>query len=222
MNLRYISNIYGVLILLSFVAGVFSSIQLLEYPGYLEDLSSLSSSVYRATFFQALMAIVYTAIAALLYPLVRDYSRELASLYFAFRLTGAFFLYCGIVTLLAPLFLSESYVAMGSPENPTFEIVAELLRLIRGWMNHGGMILPWNIGGLILYFVFFKTELLPRWFSLCGVISVLLTLIVTFLFLFGLVEITTPIYFAFNGPTALFEISLSIYLIIKGFNKHSR
>ncbi|MBP2643810.1 MAG: hypothetical protein H6Q67_1697 [Firmicutes bacterium] len=51
-----------------------------------------------------------------------------------------------------------------------------------------------------------------------GLISSTLTLIATLLLMFDLIKIVTPIYFIMNSPTALFELVLAVFLIIKGFN----
>ena len=41
---------------------------------------------------------------------------------------------------------------------------------------------------------------------------------VTFLFILDFVQITTVIYFVFNIPAALFEITLALFMFIKVFN----
>lgn len=163
------------------------------------------------------MAIVYTWIAALLYQILKDINKNAALGYFSFRIVGAGFLYLGIVTLLSLLFLSKSYIAAGQPDAAYFQTLSELIRLQRDWLNHGGLILPWSIGGLILYHSLYKTEILPKWLSVWGITASYLTLIITFLFILDFVDVTSILYFAFNTPSAIFEITFAIYLLIRGF-----
>ncbi|HOV14680.1 MAG TPA: DUF4386 family protein [Spirochaetota bacterium] len=80
------------------------------------------------------------------------------------------------------------------------------------------MILPWTIGGFLLYFSFLKMKLIPVWLSIWGLIGSTLVLIGTILLMFDIIKIITPIYFAMMIPTGLFELVLAIYLFVKGFS----
>lgn len=48
------------------------------------------------------------------------------------------------------------------------ECTAELLRKGRDIVNHIVMILPWALGGFILYYVLYQNRLVPRWLSVWG------------------------------------------------------
>jgi hypothetical protein len=85
-------------------------------------------------------------------------------------------------------------------------------------MNHVGMILPWCLGGLILYYCLFKMQLVPKWLLIWGFVGSFLTIIVTLMLMLGFIKIVTPTYFLMNAPTAFFELSLAVYLLVKGFN----
>ncbi len=214
---RKVSIAYGILLVSGIAFGIFSSVPVLEEPGYLAVLSSIKARVMIAVAAQCAMAITYTLIAALLYPVVRKHDEAAATAYFGFRIIGAAFLYVGIVTLLALLFISESYLAAGGPASSHFQTTGELLRVTRDWFNHVGMILPWSAGGLILYYSFFRMNLVPKWLSIWGLAGSALTMIATFLLLFDIIKIVTTAYFALNAPSALFEVTLAVFLFVKGF-----
>ena len=97
------------------------------------------------------------------------------------------------------------------------ETIAELTRLSRDWINHLAMILPWSIGGLFLYSGLLRSNLLPAWITWWGLGSSVLTLASTLLLMLGLLKIVTPMYFVLNAPTALLEITMAIYLFLRGF-----
>jgi Domain of unknown function (DUF4386) len=217
-NNRKIPTAIGILIITSIVAGILSSVPALEKPDFLTTLASKNGQVLIAVFFQSIMAIAYTLIAALFYPIVKKSSNNAAIGYFSFRIIGAGFLYIGIVTLLSLLFLSNSYISAGQPEAAYYQTVSELIRLLRDWLNHAGLILPWSMGGLILYHSLYKTEFLPKWLSIWGIAASSLTIIITFLFILDFVKVASVMYFAFNIPTAFFEMTLAVYLLVKGFN----
>ncbi|MGP4082938.1 DUF4386 domain-containing protein [Pseudalkalibacillus sp. R45] len=208
----------GLLLILSFVFGILSSVPALEQPDYLEKLPEIEMQVLVASFFQAAMAVVYVIIIVLLYPIIKKYNKTLAAGYFGFRIVGAGFLFAGIGSLLLLLWLSQSFLAASHVNSSYFEIIAELLRQGRDILNHIGMILPWSIGGLILYFCLYKIRLIPRWLSIWGIIGSTFTLVATFILMLNIITLMNPVYFILNAPIAFCELFFAIFLIVRGFN----
>lgn len=209
---------FGLLLMAGIIFGILSSVPALEQPDYLVKLSSINSQVLIAAFFQFMMATVYVCIAVLLYSIIKRYSERLALAYFGFRMIGAAFLFGGIISLLLLLFISQRFVLEVQPDAFHFQTIGELLRVSRDWINHVGMILPWSVGGLILFYCFYQMNLIPKWLSIWGFIGYTSTLIATFLLMFDFIKIVTPIYLIMNTPTAILELVLAVYLIAKGFN----
>ena len=208
----------GISLISGILFGILSSVPALETPEYLTTLPGIETQVLLAIFSQAAMAIAYVCIAAMFYPIVKQYSENLAVLYFGFRIVGAGFLFVGIGSLLLLLWLSQHF-AQADPVNPSFfPIVAELLRRGRDILNHIGMILPWSIGGMILYYCLYKIRIIPRWLSVWGLLGSTLTFIATLLLMLNFIRIVEPIYFLLNTPTALFEIVLALTLMFRGFD----
>jgi hypothetical protein len=209
---------FGILLIAGTAFGVLNSVPALEYPDYLVKLAEIKAQVLWAMFFQFTMAAAYVGIAVVIYPILKRFSEGMALGYFGFRIIGAAFLFVGIVSLMLLLFISQSYITTAQPNPSHYQTIAELLRVGRDGLNHMGMILPWSLGGLILYYAFFRINLVPKWLSAWGMIGYTLTLLSTILLLFQVIKIVTPIYFVMNAPTALCELVLAAYLIIKGFN----
>lgn len=172
-----------------------------------------------ATLFQAAMAVVYVTITVLVYPIIKKYNKSLAVGYFGFRIIGSGFLFAGIGSLLLLLELSQSFAAAGQADVLDFEVIAELLRQGRDILNHIGMILPWSIGGLILYYSLYKFRLIPRWLSIGGMIGSTLTLLATLLLMLNIIKLASPVYFILNAPIAICELFLAVLLIFRGFNQ---
>ncbi len=207
-----------ILLIVGTIFGILSSIPALESQDYLIKLSSIKLQVLIAVFFQFAMASVYGLIAVIIYPVIKKYNEKIALGYFGFRIIGAMFLFFGIVSLLLLLFISQSFISAGQPDSSHFQIIGQLLRAGRDWMNHVAMILPWCIGGLLLYYCFYRMKIIPIWLSFWGLIGSTLTLSATLLLMFDLIKIVTPIYFIMLIPTALLDLVLAVYLIIRGFN----
>lgn len=211
----------GVLLIGAIVCGLFNSVPAIEAPDYLEKLASIESRILVAVFFQAAMATVYVLIAVVTYPIVKLDSRNGALAYFAFRVIGAAFLFVGIVTLLLLLALGRRFAQADAANLADFEMIGALLRQARDWLNHIGMILPWSIGSVFLYGAFLRTRLIPRWLSIWGLVGAALTLVATILYMLDQIQIVTPAYLTLNVPTALLEITLAVYLIVRGFRQTS-
>jgi len=213
---------FGVLLISAIVCGVLNSVPAIETPGYLERLASIEPRILVAVFFQAAMATIYVAIAVIMYPIVRIDSRNGALAYFAFRVIGAGSLFVGIVTLLLLLVLGRLFAQASAPNAAAdFEMIGALLRQARDGLNHICMILPWSIGGVFLYRAFLRTRLIPQWLSIWGLAGIALTLVATLLYMLDQIQLVTVTYFALNAPTALFEVTLAVYLIARGFRQIS-
>ncbi len=208
---------FGLLLIAGFICGVFSSVLPIEEADYLSQLQSIESEILVGVFFQASMAVVYVAIAVITYPIVKMDSDRNALAYMAFRLIGAGFLFIGIVTLLLFIPLGNQYAQADANHRASVEMMGAFLRITRDGFNHIGMVLPWTIGGLFLYKAFLTTGLIPRWLSYWGLAAMALTLVATLLYMLKQIEMVSVTYFALNMPTALFEITLAIYLIARGF-----
>lgn len=69
-----------------------------------------------------------------------------------------------------------------------------------------------SIGALFIYYIFYKTKLIPTWLSLWGLIGAILYLAYPILFMFnfdiGILQI----------PLAVQEMIMAGWLIVKGFN----
>ena len=216
---RRTATAFGIFMIAAIVCGVLSSVPAIEAPDYLERLETSASRILVAVFFQAAMATLYVAIAVVMYPIVKLYSRSGALAYLTFRSVGAAFLYAGIVTLLLLLALGRLHGQADTARVENLALIGALVRQARDWLNHIGMILPWSIGGVFLYVAFFRTKLIPWWISIWGLLATASTLLATMLYMFDQLEIVSVSYLAMNLPTALFEITLALYLIVRGFRK---
>ena len=98
------------------------------------------------------------------------------------------------------------------------QIMGEGLKLVRDLVNHVGMMLATGLGNLILYYVFYKTKLVPRWLSVWGAMGNTLAILASFLILFQLIDVIAPHFVVLTIPLVLQEFVLAILLIAKGFN----
>ncbi len=81
------------------------------------------------------------------------------------------------------------------------------------------MVLVLCIANMLFYILMIKSKLIPLWLSIWGGLGALLSVLASLLVLFGSIDIITSGYIILNIPTALLELILGFWLIIKGFDK---
>ncbi len=134
------------------------------------------------------------------------------------RIIAGVFIIIGVISLLLLLTLSQEFVKAGAPESSYFQTFGGLLRTGRDLVNHVAMILALSLGGLMFYYIFYQTKLVPQWLSGWGLIGTTLTILSSLLLMFRLIELMSTTYLVLNLPMALQEMVLAVWLIVKGFN----
>jgi hypothetical protein len=110
------------------------------------------------------------------------------------------------------LTLSQEFVKAGASDASYFQILGELLLAVRYWAYNVLWPIMLGLGGLIFYYLFYKSKLIPRWLSVWGLVGALL-FPVAWLSLFG-----STISGPFLLPLVVNEMVLAVWLIVKGFN----
>jgi hypothetical protein len=214
---RRAAVVLGVLVVSSMVFGIMNTVPILEKPDYLERLAANEAKILNAVFFQAAFAVVYVGIAVLPLAMLKRYREGLATAYFGFRIIGAAFSFLGMASLLLLLSLGRSFAAGGTLDSQIVRLLGELLRTGRDMINHIAVVLPWCIGGLILYHGLYAARLVPAWLSIWGIVATSLGIVSTILFMLNFIRIVSPTYMLMMTPTALVDLALALFLIIKGF-----
>lgn len=215
---RILSVIAGGLLILSTVAGILSIVPAIDAPDYLFKASEDATRVLFGALFQIIMATAYVGIAITLYPVLRKYNESLALGFLGFRIVAAVFIIIGVVSLPLLLELSRGFAKAGAPDSSHFQILGNLLRTGRDFVNHVAMVLALGAGGLMFYFLLYQEKLTPRWLSSWGLIGTTLSMSASLLLMFRLTEVISTTYLILNLPMALQEMVLAVWLMAKGFD----
>lgn len=215
------TRIVGLFLFIGLIAGIFSIAPAIDATNYLTEAATNSNQVIIAATFQFIMSLVYLGVAILLYPIIKPYSQSLSIGFLSFRIIAVTLSIIGTTLMLGLLILSENYIK-GTSEN-FFEIqtLADTLKSSRDTVNHIFMILVLCTGNIMLYVIFIKSKLIPKWISVWGITGAVLSIIASGLVLFSILDIITVEYIVLNVPTAILDIVLGIWLMFKGFNKKS-
>lgn len=212
------TTIAGVLYIAGTIAGILSIAPAIDAADYLTKASTHTNQVLCAGLFQFIMTIAYTGYAIALFPIIRKYKEGLALGFLSFRIIAAVLNSIGYLSLLLLLSLSQEFVKTGTPDSSYFQILGDLLRSGRDFVNHVSMILTTSVGGLMFYFLLYQTKLIPRWLSFWGLSGTVFTIFASFLIMFHIIDIITTIYIALNLPLIVLEMFLALWLIVKGFD----
>jgi len=219
-NQSRVTTIVGTLYIIGTIAGILSVSPEVDHSEYLTKAFENTNKVVLAAFFQFMMAFAYLSIPIILYPTIRRYNEKLAIGFLSFRILAASLVVLGALILLLILAISHEFSHLKIPESSCIQLFGDLLRTARDLVNHVAMIIILSIGSIMLNFLLFLSKLIPRWLSIWGFIGAISTIVSSFLVMFKLVDIITPIYIILNIPMALQELFFAIRLIIKGFDRN--
>ncbi|MCC6616109.1 MAG: DUF4386 domain-containing protein [Anaerolineae bacterium] len=218
---RRTAIVVGVLLILATVLNVIgtsSSRPILNDPDYLVSVAANQSQVMVGAVLELIAALAVAGIVVVLYPILKKQDPTLALGSLAFRLIEAVFYCVAVVSLLVLLTLSQAYVAAGTAEAASFEAAGTLILAARTWGGEVAVI-AFTLGGLMYYYVFYRTKLIPRWLSVFGLIAVVLLLTAV------LISLLNGGSFAPTGgmivlvfPIAVQEMVMALWLILKGFS----
>ncbi|MBT3382558.1 MAG: DUF4386 domain-containing protein [Prolixibacteraceae bacterium] len=208
----------GILIIFGMVAGLLSIVPSVESPDYLTEVAKNQNQVLSGAFFQFTLVPIYIGFALILYPIIQKYSKSLAIGFVSFRVIAGVFQIVGVIALPIFILLSQEYLESTPSDRLYFQTFGEVLKLGRDLANHVGVMLATGLGNLILFYILFKTKLIPRWLSSWGLIGNTLAMLASFLILFSLIEVISSHFIVLTIPLVLQEIVLAIWLIVKGFN----
>jgi len=215
---RNTARIAGVFFLIAMVASLAGGIWLesiLTAPDYLVTLSDNSTQVILGVLLEIINCLAVVGIAVTLYTVLKEINEPTALGYVSFRVIEVVILLFAAITPLLLVTLSQEYLASGDLQASYFETLGALLMDGRELLT--GLLTPiiFSIGALLLYYLFYRSKLVPRFLSVWGFIAIAALLPWNMLEAFGY---SISAGMVFGLPIILNEITLGIWLIVKGFN----
>jgi hypothetical protein len=210
-SLRKTSLIAGILYLLTFVSiptlALYSSVHGINYiTGHGPDTPVIIGGIL-----EIIVALAGIGTAVVLYPVLRKQNESAALGLVAARILESGTIFVGVAFLLSIVTLRQA--GSGADALVTGHALAALYDRI---FLLGQSFMP-AICDLLLGFLLYQSRLVPRGLSLIGIVGGPVLLIGYFAILSGLIGQHAPLAGLFAIPVALFEFSLGIYLVVKGF-----
>jgi hypothetical protein len=211
------ARIFGVLFALTFITSIAAVIL---YDPVLNDANYILSNgadtrVQLGVLCEIVLAITNVGTAVVLWPIVRRQSETLALSYVASRIVESIVIVVGAISLLTVMTLREDFAAAGA-EAGTLTVAGKSLVAVHDWTFLLGPGFCVGVNGLLLGLLFYRSGLVPRWIAMFGLIGGPLIFASAIAVLFGAYEQDGP-HFLFSIPEIIFEFSITVYTIWKGF-----
>lgn len=212
------SRILGIAFLLQFVTS-FSSGAFLKptwfVPGNMSDtLVKIANNplLMRVNILlDVLTALGVTFLGAILFLTLRKQNEKIALTALGFYFLEVALLAASRIEAFSLLRISQEYVATG--QSAYLLTMGNLAYESMDFVGNTLHMLVFCLGAILFYFLFYKSQVVPRWMSLWGLITVFPMLIGTITQIFGY---TIP--FVFYVPYAPFELVIGVWILVKGIN----
>jgi hypothetical protein len=161
---------------------------------------------------EVIVALAGIGTAVVLFPVLKKQNEGAALGLVAARVLEASTLFLGVAFLLSIVTLRQA--GAGADALVTSHTLSALYDRI---FLLGGSFIP-AVDDLLLGFLLYKSRLVPRALSLIGIVGGPVLIAGFLAVLFGLIGQDAPLRVLAALPVFLFEFSLGVWLIVKGFN----
>lgn len=217
---RRIALIAGVFFVITFVASIPAVVlyePLLKHADYILGAGA-DTRVEFGAFLEIILAIANIGTAVVLFPIVKRQNESIALGYVASRVLESTVIVIGLISVLSVVTLRQDLAGAAGADAATLTTVGRSLVAIHDQTFLLGPAFCAGFGtGLLLGYLMYRSGLVPRRMALLGLIGGPLAFATATAVLFGAYEQSSATNFIFTIPEILWEASLGIYLIVKGF-----
>jgi hypothetical protein len=208
---RKISLIAGIFYLLTFV-----SIPILYLYGPVREAGYIvgpgpDTRVYIGAVLEMIVALAGIGTAVALYPVVKRQNEGVALGFVATRTMEGGAIFAGVVTLMAVVTLRQDGGGAGALAS------GQMLIGLHDWTFTLSQSLIPALNALLLGSLLYQSRLVPRVLPVLGFVGAALLVTSTMATLFGANEYGSGMSGLLAIPIAIWEFSLGVYLVVKGF-----
>ncbi|WP_207936072.1 DUF4386 domain-containing protein [Actinomadura sp. KC216] len=164
---------------------------------------------------EILTAVANIATALVLFPVLKRQSESIALGYVGLRIVESTIIVMGIVSVLAIVALRQDLAGEGGADAA---LIGRSLVAVKDQTFLLGPAFCAGLGnGLLLGYLMYRSGLVPRRMALIGLVGGPIACATATAVLFGAYEQQSPVNFLFTAPEIVWELSLGIWLVTKGF-----
>lgn len=213
---RKTALVAGLLYLITFVSSIpalFILSPVLNHADYIIS-SGADTRIVWGCLLDLVNALAAIGTAVALFPVVKRQNEGLALGFVMSRMLEAAVILIGIVSLLAIVTLRQN---PAGADPATLLATGHSLVAVRDWTFLLGPGLMPAFNALLLGTLMYRSRLVPRFIPLMGLLGAPLLLVADLLTLFGHNTQTSAASFLLTLPVAVWELSVGLYLTVKGF-----
>lgn len=213
---RNAARMFGIFFIVAFLSyGIGSALiaSITSTPDFLADVDANNVTIVVGVLLIALVhTFVNIGLPVIMLPILKPFNKTLVYGYLSLGIASTTVAVVGVIFWLLLIPLADEYVKAGSAAPGYFETIGIVLKMGGAYAYQIAMAI-WGIGGLLFVSVLYKSKLVPRLIPIWGMIGYIVFVSGTILEIFGY-----PVGVLLSIPGGLFELSLSAWLIAKGFN----
>lgn len=212
----------GILFIIAAVAAMTGRIlygPILTDPEYIIKGTAHEAQVLWGAFFEILTAFAVIGTPVALFPVLRKYNQSMAIATVGFRLLEATMIIVGILSLLTIVTLSHQFTNEINPDNISYLLAGKTLLALQNWTFAFGPNIALGPSTFMTGYLLYRSKLVPRIISILGMIGGLLISSCGVMIMFGLFTQTSLWGGLLAIPVFVYEMSLAIRLLSRGFNK---
>jgi hypothetical protein len=221
MSPQKIARVTGVLFLITFITAIPAALVLylpvLTDPNYIAGAGGADNGVFPGAPLELLLIIANIGTAVVLFPILKRVNESAALGFVTARVIECAFIAVGILSILALVTLRQE--AAAGADAGSLLTVGKSLVALHYWTFLLGPGFVVGIGnGLLLGYLMYTSRLVPRSMAVLGLIAGPVLCAAGIAILFGVFEAGSVWQIIATIPEFIWELSLGIWLIVKGFN----
>ena len=216
-KLAFIAGVFWIVTFVASIPALFLYAPVLNHVNYVLGAGS-DTRIAVGAFLEVILAIAGIGTAVTMFPIIKRQNESMALGFIASRVLESTIIVVGIISVLSVMTLRKDIGGNGAADAASLVIAGRSLVAIHKWTFLLGPGVCAGLGnGLLLGYLMYRSELVPRRMALLGLIGGPLLLISCTAALFGAYNQTSGIAGLLTVPEFLWELSLGIYLIAYGF-----
>jgi hypothetical protein len=218
---RKTARIAGWFFIITFITSIpalfFFYEPVLQHADYIVG-SGAATRVSVGAFLEMLLVIANIGTAVVLFPILKRQSEGIALGYVAARIVESTIIAVGIISVLSVVTLQQDLAGVADTDRASLLIAGRsLVAFHDATFLLGPGIVAGLANGLMLGYLMYRSGLVPRGMALLGLIGGPLVAASGLAVLFGLWEQTSAWSAIATIPEFVWELSLGIYLVVRGF-----
>jgi len=216
------SLLFGVLFTITFITSIPALLlygPVLDHSNYIVGAGA-DPRVEWGALLEVLLIISNIGTAVVLFPILKWQNEWLALGYVTARIMECVFIAVGILSVLSVVTLRKDFAGSGGADAASFVTAGKSLIAIKDWTFLLGPGFVVGVGnGMILGYLMYRSGLMPRGLTMLGLVGGPLVCISGIAVILDVIARQSTLQAIMTIPEILWELSLCIYPIVKGFKR---